>query len=102
MIRVTEAISMLKTSAPTFYKRIKKEGIQLHSKMNKNGKGSYILLNDLELLANRMGKKLDDDNEEEEESQLDEKTKQSTKSIEENQMLLKENYELQIQNKTLE
>jgi len=102
MIRVNEAILLLSTSAPTFYKWVKKEGIRLQSKTESTWKASYILENDLELLATRMWKKLITSEQSIEEWNNSSKKPTPNQSSEEAKILLKENYELQIQNKTLE
>ncbi len=54
MIRSNEAVLLLETSAPTFYKRVKKMGIQLVSKVDSNGKSSFIREDDFESLARAM------------------------------------------------
>lgn len=58
MIRTQEAILLLDVSAPTFYKWVKKVGIQLESKTGRSGKNSFIRDEDLTLLSHKMGKKL--------------------------------------------
>ncbi len=54
MIRTNEAILLLNTSAPTFYKRVKKMGIDLISKKTATGKASLIRSDDLDDLAKAM------------------------------------------------
>ena len=58
MIRSNEAILLLQTSAPTFYKRVDKESIELVHKIENNRKASYIHDNDLDRLAFAMNKTL--------------------------------------------
>lgn len=62
MIRTQEAILLLDVSAPTFYKRVKKTGVQLASKTDSSGKSSYIRDEDLNILARSMGKTLPEQN----------------------------------------
>jgi hypothetical protein len=54
MIRSNEAVLFLNTSAPTFYKWVKKLGIELVLKIDSNGKASYIREDDLEELSKAM------------------------------------------------
>ena len=54
MIRSNEAVLLLNTSPPTFYKRIKKMGIELVVKTDSTGKASFIREDDLEDLAKTM------------------------------------------------
>jgi len=98
MIRTNEAVLLLNTSPPTFYKRVKKTEIQLITKQSEKGKASYIDNNDLERLAKEMGKVLPIQKDDKEENIPKEPNKDVIKDNE----LLKENFQLQIQNKTLE
>lgn len=58
MIRSNEAVLLLDTSPPTFYKWVKKLGIELVVKIDSSGKASFIREDDLEELAKAMWKTL--------------------------------------------
>ena len=98
MIRSNEAMLLLKTSAPTFYKRVKKLGIELVVKIDSTGKASFIREEDLEELSRAMGKTL---------QQKATQSKQRTSKVEEPEIpnpdieLLKEINELKIEKTTL-
>ena len=51
MVRSNEAILLLKTSPPTFYKRVKKLGVELVTKTDSGGKACFIREEDLEALG---------------------------------------------------
>jgi len=98
MIRSNEAMLLLKTSAPTFYKRVKKLGIELVVKIDSTGKASFIREEDLEELSRAMGKIL---------QQKTTQSKQKASKVEESEIpnpdieLLKEINELKIEKTTL-
>lgn len=98
MIRSNEAMLLLKTSAPTFYKRVKKLGIELVVKIDSTGKASFIREEDLEELSRAMGKTL---------QQKTTQSKQKASKAEESEIpnpdieLLKEINELKIEKTTL-
>lgn len=54
MVRSNEAVLLLDTSPPTFYKWIKKLDIELVVKIDSKGKASFIREDDLEELAKAM------------------------------------------------
>lgn len=99
MIRTNEAVLLLKTSSPTFYKRVKKTGIQLISKKDENGKASYINDSDLDRLALEMGKALPSQNNSQESQN---KQHNEQQKVIKDDALLREKFQLEIQNKTLE
>ena len=56
MIPVPEAILLLQTSAPTFYRRVKKKNINLVVQKTNSGRESFVEEEDFETLRIAMGK----------------------------------------------
>lgn len=101
MIRSSEAMLLLDTSAPTFYKRVKKLWINLVAKTGSTGKASYIREEDLEVLGKAMGKELPtQESQKEKETETAERVEESAKEKMELK-LLKEINELRVDNTTL-
>lgn len=96
----SEAERALGVSSTTFYSYVKKLGIELITKVDSKGKSSYITPNDLQKMAEAMGKKLETQNTKEPELKNEVQNKPAEES--KDNEIVQQNFMLQIKVKEQE